>query len=331
MTAGGQGGSTFNAGDLHEYTRQVAEFLRVPYDMAERLLYSESDYRHYTANGQVVRENQGRGVGIGIAQVARSTAQAYGLDPENERQNVYAGLRYLREQYNTFHSWPLAYAAYRAGPQAVVAANNQIPPGVSQESLNFFLGRSGARLRNYVVGQGDIPAASQDYAQPGSGNGEPGDIPEFIELPGGVKIPNPAYGINKAGEGIRQTISGIPAGIASGVSNALTEAGIQTSNKAAEWWNANGGTVIFYGIALLSLIGAVIVMKSITVVNVSSRPQADNSTPLPTPALPTPTPVNADKGVGKVLGAASGQSVKTSQRISNTRILQQTRGQISRA
>jgi hypothetical protein len=238
--------------------------------MAERLLYSESGYQHFTAGGQVVRERTpggGTGVGIGIAQVARSTAQAYGLDPEDPRQNIFTGIRYLRENYNRFHSWPLAYAAYRAGPEAVHAANNQIPAGVSQTSVDFFLGKAGTTLNGMTVGQGNIPGAGEDYSQPGSGQVSTTQ-PEFIEGPGGIKIPNPAYAIEQQGKQIREGINGIAGTIGTGISQALTEAGIQTSNKVAEWWNANAGTVIFYGIALFGLIGAVVVMKGTTTVKV---------------------------------------------------------------
>lgn len=55
----------------------------------------------------------------GLLQVMPTTAQALELDADHPTENVLAGARYLRAQFDRFHSSDLALAAYNAGPGAV--------------------------------------------------------------------------------------------------------------------------------------------------------------------------------------------------------------------
>jgi len=41
------------------------------------------------------------------------------VDPHDPLQNLTGGANYLRQQYARFGSWPLALAAYNAGPTRV--------------------------------------------------------------------------------------------------------------------------------------------------------------------------------------------------------------------
>ena len=64
---------------------------------------------------------------VGLGQLMPGTAAALGVNPWDPAQNLWATARYLREQYDTFGSWPLALAAYHAGPGNVVAYGG-VPP-----------------------------------------------------------------------------------------------------------------------------------------------------------------------------------------------------------
>ncbi|SIT79116.1 Transglycosylase SLT domain-containing protein [Yoonia rosea] len=64
---------------------------------------------------------------LGLAQLMPETARALAVDPLDPEQNLDGGARYLRAQYETFGSWPLALAAYNAGPGAVERYRG-IPP-----------------------------------------------------------------------------------------------------------------------------------------------------------------------------------------------------------
>ncbi len=58
----------------------------------------------------------------GLTQVIPSTAVSLGQHPDNlfdSHQSLVTGAYYLANQWYTFKSWPLAIAAYNAGPGAV--------------------------------------------------------------------------------------------------------------------------------------------------------------------------------------------------------------------
>ena len=64
---------------------------------------------------------------LGLAQLMPDTARDLRVDPRDPAQNLDGGARYLRMQFETFGSWPLALAAYNAGPGAVTR-HSGIPP-----------------------------------------------------------------------------------------------------------------------------------------------------------------------------------------------------------
>ena len=56
---------------------------------------------------------------IGLTQLMPGTAKALGVDPTDPVENLNGGAQYLRQQFERFGSWPLALAAYNAGPTRV--------------------------------------------------------------------------------------------------------------------------------------------------------------------------------------------------------------------
>ncbi len=72
---------------------------------------------------------------IGLTQLMPGTADYLGVtDPWDPYQNIEGGARYLAEQYQTFHRWDYALAAYNAGPGAVRKYGG-IPP--YKETQNY--------------------------------------------------------------------------------------------------------------------------------------------------------------------------------------------------
>jgi peptidoglycan DL-endopeptidase CwlO len=69
----------------------------------------------------------------GLLQVMPKTAAELDLDAEHPTQNVLAGARYLRLQFDRFPSSDLALAAYNAGPTAVANAGGS----PSDETLTY--------------------------------------------------------------------------------------------------------------------------------------------------------------------------------------------------
>lgn len=64
---------------------------------------------------------------VGLGQLMPGTAAELGVNPWDPAQNLWGTAKYLREQYDTFGSWPLALAAYNAGPGSVVEYGG-VPP-----------------------------------------------------------------------------------------------------------------------------------------------------------------------------------------------------------
>ncbi len=70
----------------------------------------------------------------GIMQLMPSTAAELGVDPRDPLANINGGAAYLARQLATFHSVPLALAAYNAGPGAVTRYGG-VPP--YRETQNY--------------------------------------------------------------------------------------------------------------------------------------------------------------------------------------------------
>jgi soluble lytic murein transglycosylase-like protein len=105
-------------GPYLRHARTAAGQYGVPEGLFLRLVSQESGW-----NPQAVSSKGA----IGLAQLMPDTARALRVDPTDPVENLLGGARYLREQYETFGSWPLALAAYNAGPGAV-ARYDGIPP-----------------------------------------------------------------------------------------------------------------------------------------------------------------------------------------------------------
>lgn len=64
---------------------------------------------------------------VGLAQLMPDTARLLSVDATDPYENLDGGARYLAAQYSEFGTWPLALAAYNAGPK-VVRRYGGIPP-----------------------------------------------------------------------------------------------------------------------------------------------------------------------------------------------------------
>ena len=97
-------------GPFLSLARDAARRHNVPEDLFLRLVQQESGWNPHA------RSIKGA---LGLAQLMPQTARALGVDPHDVQQNLDGGARYLATQYRAFGSWPLALAAYNAGPGAV--------------------------------------------------------------------------------------------------------------------------------------------------------------------------------------------------------------------
>ena len=112
--------------------RQAAQQNGIPEDLFLRLVQQESGW-----NSSAVSPKGA----MGLAQLMPATARYLRVDPNDPRQNLMGGARYLREQYNRFRSWRLALAAYNAGPEAVERFGGIPPYKETQNYVRIILGR----------------------------------------------------------------------------------------------------------------------------------------------------------------------------------------------
>ena len=105
--------------------RTAARKHGVPEDLFLRLIQQESGWN--------ARAKSHKGA-LGLAQLMPATARKLRVNPRVPQENLEGGARYLRQQYDRFHSWRLALAAYNAGPGAVQKYGG-VPP--YRETKNY--------------------------------------------------------------------------------------------------------------------------------------------------------------------------------------------------
>jgi soluble lytic murein transglycosylase-like protein len=105
-------------GEYLDLARAAARKHGVPEDLFLRLVQRESGW-----NPGVVSSKGA----IGLAQLMPGTADLLSVDPNDPKDNLDGGARYLAMMYSRFGSWKLALAAYNAGPGAVEEAGNAVP------------------------------------------------------------------------------------------------------------------------------------------------------------------------------------------------------------
>ncbi|XDA99702.1 transglycosylase SLT domain-containing protein [Sulfitobacter sp. LCG007] len=108
-----------------DMARDAARRHNVPEDLFLRLVHQESGWNPNA------RSHKGA---LGLAQLMPDTARHLRVNPEDPRENLEGGARYLRRQFDAFGTWELALAAYNAGPEAVRKYGG-VPPYA--ETMNY--------------------------------------------------------------------------------------------------------------------------------------------------------------------------------------------------
>jgi soluble lytic murein transglycosylase-like protein len=141
---------------------QVANQYGVPPEIAIAVARRESNFN------QNARGSSGE---VGMFQLMPATAGDLGVDPSNLNENIDGGIRYLRQQFDSFGSWDLALAAYNAGPGNV--RDGFIP----HEYVDGVLADSGygTTPRFTVDVVGDFPTPWETFT-----NSTPGGIPLWV-------------------------------------------------------------------------------------------------------------------------------------------------------
>ncbi len=128
------GGSTAG-GPFHAVLRDAAARNGVPLSIAHALMGDESG-----GNPNAVSSAGA----VGLLQLMGPAAQEMGVtDRRDPVQNINGGLGYLAKQFRRFGSWPLALAAYNAGPDNVAKYGMRalLQPGADPQYVSKILGR----------------------------------------------------------------------------------------------------------------------------------------------------------------------------------------------
>ena len=100
--------------EINQMVNHYANMFGIPQTIAHALVMQESGGK------QTITSKAGA---QGLTQLMPATAKGLGVkDPNDAAQNIWGGMKYLNAQYKRFGSWPLALAAYNAGPGAVAKA-----------------------------------------------------------------------------------------------------------------------------------------------------------------------------------------------------------------
>lgn len=105
--------------------RDAARRHQIPEELFLRLVQQESGWN------PAAKSHKGA---FGLAQLMPGTARKLRVDASDPYQNLDGGARYLKQQHRDFGSWPLALAAYNAGPGAVKKYGG-VPP--YRETKNY--------------------------------------------------------------------------------------------------------------------------------------------------------------------------------------------------
>lgn len=136
--------------DYRQYAIEQARRYGIPEDIFLRMIGAESSWNQ----GAVSPKGA-----TGLGQLMPGTARELGVDPTDPLQNIEGSARYLSQQYNEFGEWPLALAAYNAGPGAVRKHGGIPPYAETQAYVPKIMGGEGPMGRS-------TPALGGGYARP---------------------------------------------------------------------------------------------------------------------------------------------------------------------
>jgi hypothetical protein len=102
---------------IDQWIDKYASMYGVDRNLVAAVIKAESGGHHYKGNtNEVLKSSAGA---LGFMQLMPDTARYLKVNPRDPEDNIKGGVKYLKEQLNTFGSKELALAAYNAGPGKV--------------------------------------------------------------------------------------------------------------------------------------------------------------------------------------------------------------------
>jgi soluble lytic murein transglycosylase-like protein len=162
-----EGSSVEPSPDVHGLVAEAAKAFDVNPLLVDSVIQVESNYNPFAVSPKGAQ---------GLMQLMPGTAQRFGVtDSFDPKQNIDAGVRYLKFLEDTFQDDRLAIAAYNAGEKAV-AKYKDVPPYPETVSYVAKVGKK--------YGQAKRAAGSSDETKHEAKNGEePEPAPKSAEEP----------------------------------------------------------------------------------------------------------------------------------------------------
>lgn len=140
--------------DYVELARQKALQYGLDPDLFIRQIQAESAFRPDAVSSAGA---------IGLGQLMPATARELGVDPSNPAQNLDGAARYMRQQLDTFGNYPMALAAYNAGPSRVQKAGGIPNITETQNYVSKIMGAGGSAMNANTNILGAAQAAEEEY------------------------------------------------------------------------------------------------------------------------------------------------------------------------
>src|SRR3984957_8244640 len=153
------------APDIHGLVAEAAKNFDVNPLLVDSVIQVESNYNPFAVSPKGAQ---------GLMQLMPGTAQRFGVtDSFDPKQNIEAGVRYLKFLQNTFQDDRLAIAAYNAGEKAV-ARYKDVPPYAETVSYVAKVGKKYGQAKHAAVNN----EASAERSKPASNSTE--DAPTHV-------------------------------------------------------------------------------------------------------------------------------------------------------
>lgn len=146
--------------DYVELARQKALQYGLDPDLFLRQIQAESAFRPDAVSSAGA---------IGLGQLMPATARELGVDPNNPTQNLDGAARYMRQQLDTFGNYPMALAAYNAGPSRVQKAGGIPNITETQNYVSKIMGAGGSAMNANTGILGAAQAAEEEYKREQAG------------------------------------------------------------------------------------------------------------------------------------------------------------------
>src|SRR5271156_2879655 len=165
--------------DVHGLVAEAARNFDVNPLLVDSVIQVESNYNPFAVSPKGAQ---------GLMQLMPSTAQRFGVtDSFDPKQNIEAGVRYLKLLQDTFQDDRLAIAAYNAGEKAV-AKYKDVPPYPETVSYVAKVGKKYGQAKRAAVNSNETKHEVKNAEEPKPDEESPRHILAYVDQEGKLHI-----------------------------------------------------------------------------------------------------------------------------------------------